>query len=384
MPTVADIVEFAEELGAKPVHIIAEKCSAVRNRNSSCYRCVEACPIENVITRESNVLAIDFDACIGCQACTAVCPTEALVPLDPLDADLAAAFVASAQAAGGRECTCACARICASGRIDTRRVAEVPCLCRVDESVLLGLFSRGVRKVTLLDGVCATCKHRGTRPATQALLDSTRAVLEAWGSGCEVEWTSEPPASVLLEDEKGLLGSSRRSFFTGAGRNVKDATVKTAKKQFKLDAEKPTLREMLMVGSGKMPQFEAVRRANALDALDRIGEPIAEELECRLWGRVEIDADICNACGMCPVFCPTGALRKADAKETPGADPSADLVLEFDCNACVACDLCADACFKKCLTVSRTVRTDELMSFEPRVFSLTRGEGGGINPLFGK
>ena len=85
---------------------------------------------------------------------------------------------------------------------------------------------------------------------------------------------------------------------------------------------------------------------------------------------------------MCTVFCPTGALVLSKEKPpvpeaSEGEDESAKAqkereaargqYLEFSTADCVQCNSCADICLKKCLTVDPVVRTEELMSFDPRL-----------------
>lgn len=80
MPSLNDFVELTQELGPRPVLIMAQRCSPVRNRNSKCDRCVAICPIDETITIEKNNLLIDFERCVSCGACTTACPTNALAP----------------------------------------------------------------------------------------------------------------------------------------------------------------------------------------------------------------------------------------------------------------------------------------------------------------
>ena len=84
MPNIADIIEVAEELEDKAVVPASKRCVAVRNRNASCRKCIDACPAD-AISVHNNVLSVDHKACVACGACTVVCPTEALIPVRPAD-----------------------------------------------------------------------------------------------------------------------------------------------------------------------------------------------------------------------------------------------------------------------------------------------------------
>ena len=184
-----------------------------------------------------------------------------------------------------------------------------------------------------------------------------------------MERASAFPDDVLLEDARSLLGASRRGFFSQAKGTALDAAGKTVEVAFKKTgmANVPSLRDRLrMSDAGTLPQFNPVRRMHVLDAMDSLGPSVAPEIDTRLFGSVHVDAEACSSCGMCAVFCPTGALKKSDLVPEEGEGS----FLEFSAADCVQCNLCADACLKDCLTVSPIVATEELFDFEPRLIYL--------------
>ncbi len=366
MPKLIDIMEVAEALESTSVYLAEDRCVAVRNRHASCRKCADACPTD-AVRAEKNVLSLDVERCVACGACTTACPTEALIPLAPLDEDLASAVVSAVAAADGRA-VFGCARIAARRQGDPDKFAEVPCLARMEESVLLGLAARGVRDIVLVDGTCDTCRFRSNVPGIDATVASANDLLACQGSDIRVRRSSKFPEDILLEDQRSLLGASRRGFFSQARSRAKDAAEKTVEiVAFKNDREgAPTLRERLrMSDSGTLPQFNPERRMRTLDAMDALGRPTEAEITTRLFGSVRIDAEACSACGMCTVFCPTGALVKSEAKPEGGGS-----FLEFSAADCVQCNLCADACLKDCLAVDSVVSAEELFDFEPRLIRL--------------
>lgn len=380
MPNLTDIVDIAESLGSEAVYVAADRCVAVRNRNVACTKCVDAC-LAGAIEVGQNKVRLSRSACVGCGACTTVCPTEALVSLSPLDAELSESIARATVETEGLA-VFACARMAARRTADPKRFAEVPCLARMEESVLLELAARGVNDIVLVDGVCKTCKYRATGPGIDATLASTNDLLAMQGSDVRIRRMSEFPESVLSQDAEGLYGASRRSFFTQAGSLAKDAagkTVATMVKDGRPTAE-PTLRERLgLKGGDALPQFEPRRRMAVLEALDSLGQPVVPTIDTRLFGAVDIDEKKCRSCGMCSTFCPTGALHKVEDEELA---PGEGLRLEFRAMECVQCRTCEDVCLSKCLTVSSCMPTGQLFDFEPETFHLPTPAKTGLGFRF--
>ena len=269
----------------------------------------------------------------------------------------------------------ACARIASKHVGDPGKYAEVPCLARMEESLLLAIASRGVQDIVFVDGNCATCKFRACNKSIDDTVESVNGLVEAMGAATRVRRASQFPACALVEDVDGLLGDARRDFFFHTKDRAKDAMTKSAEVLvFKSNNPQiASLRERMMVSAeGTLPQFDPERHPRALDALYELSQPdgpAEDEVFTRLFGSVSIDSSLCTSCNMCTVFCPTGALRKSD--EVPDRDGEEEggvgSYLEFSAADCVQCNLCADACLKKCLEVSPFVPTNDLFSFEPRL-----------------
>ena len=128
MPNLNDIMEMMDALETKAIITIPTFCVAVRNRHSSCRKCADVC-LADAFTIEKNELNIDAGACVACGACVAVCPTSALVPMDPMPDDLAGAVAETTNAADGLT-VIACARKAARNVGDPDKYAVVPCLAR--------------------------------------------------------------------------------------------------------------------------------------------------------------------------------------------------------------------------------------------------------------
>jgi len=238
-----------------------------------------------------------------------------------------------------------------------------------------------------VDGVCATCKYRGAVPAIDDTVASARELLGAVGSDTVITRTSEFPEAVRVADLQKAVGAARREFFTSTGHYAKDVAKSAAEKmvneklkQLKLQKEEQSLRDKLGVknGAGKMPTIDAERNMEILDALARIGEPVEEEMFTRIFGDVEVDVEKCSGCGMCVMFCPTDALRKS----LDVHPDKARAYMEFSMAECTQCNLCADACLKKCIEVVPVVSLAELFDFEPRLVEISASKSG--NKLFNR
>lgn len=392
MPTINDVMEMAEALESASVVAAPDRCVAVRNRNSTCRKCVDVC-IADAIEVGNNELKVSNGACVACGSCVAVCPMGALIALDPMAEDLAVDIAGAVRAAGEGRAVFACARMAARNVGDPDKYAAVPCLGRMVEEDILDLAAHGASEVILVDGTCKTCKYRATGPAIDATVATARALLDAQGCAMPITRTSEFPPDILGDTMKAR-GAARRGFFTSATSMAKDVAMTAAEKAIadalnqRQQNKMATLRERLGVGkTGRLPQFEPERNYRLLDAMDALGQPVEPVIDTRRFGSVSIDPEECTGCGMCVMFCPTGALRYAEQEEEkPAASPKPVLAslakeeeedtgfraVEFSAADCTQCRLCADACLQGCIAVSSAVETAELFDFEPRPLEIRR------------
>lgn len=377
MANLNDIAALADSLEKPRIAVVQERCVRVRNRHASCSRCLDICPA-GALAIEGNKISYSASACVGCGTCAALCPTEALQPLSPTDGALEAD---SARAAAGAEgqVIIACARIVAKRGGDPDRYTEVPCLGRIDEAFLLSAAAQGAPRITLVDGDCATCRYGPCGAAAGEGAADGESIIESCGQAPHIRRMTGFPPEAQLEEPRGRFGTDRRGFFSETAAAVKETTLAAARTT--LDQKLgPAVREeglgsrLRATAKGTLPQFPMARRDRALDAIDALGMPAGPTVGRRLFGTVAIDTGACNGCGMCAIFCPSGALRRVD-----GEDGKKLVALEFLACECVGCSLCADVCWKDCLTLSPEVAPGQLLSFDPVVFPVVaEGKSSGL------
>ncbi len=358
MPSIDNVVGLLGKLESADITVRQERCVVVRNRNAKCRKCAEACT-SGAIAYLENELVITPEKCIGCGTCATVCPTCALEAHHPNDAELLKRCLAAAEAAEG-EVVIACEQIyqAAAGLYDPAKVVSLPCLGRVEESLLTTLAARGITQVRLVTGDCADCDHATGYDTLQLVMDTERTLLDTWGGNMAVEASSTFPRSVRKQQEDEY-DHDKREFFTDMKGEAASAAVVTvdyaAKEAMGMDqAEEAGPRIVRVMDDGTLPHFVPDRRDVLLSALSQLGEPADDLIETRLWGHVIIDRDTCSSCRMCATFCPTGAIFKFD-------DDADTFGVEHFPGDCVKCRCCEDICPTKALTLSEEVFARDIM-----------------------
>lgn len=393
MTTARRTMALLERIDGPDLAVHPERCVLVRNRNADCLRCARACT-SGAISATDDGLQIDADLCIGCGTCATACPTGALEPLSPDDQALARAGAELAAACGGTVAF-ACDRAVGAARRDGSApasgkvpgCAEVACLGRIDATELVELAVRGAERVVLAAGRCAECPHRAGGRTAAETAEEARRLLAAFGSALEIVETTglphpedgwDPPAGapgyslkrlarMEVTPQEALREASdavarREGFETGmrpvvgTDENEGDGAAGEfagAPQGDAADAEAGV--HVPHVGKdGLLAQFVPTRRTRLFNCLKALGAPRQETLETRLWGTVEIDADRCDACRMCAVFCPTGALRRF-------ADEEGDAGVVHQSTFCVQCGTCEAICPRGAITVSPMVDLNDFL-----------------------
>ena len=325
-----------DRLGSKNLIVNQHRCVRVRNRNASCRKCADACT-SGCISFEDNKLIVQEEKCVGCGTCSTVCPTCALLAMQPGDAELLRQATLAMLANGGDVVLAAQPVLDENaGRFDATKVVPVVNLGRVEETLIVSLANAGAKTVTLVQPTHMDAHEAHGLEVARMVCDTANRILEVWDNPCRAGIVAALPESVYGE----FAGQTPKTF--AAPESVVHTTARVE-------------RHLSVMDDGTLPHFIPDRREHLLDALYDMGDPSDETLNCRLWGHVVIDMTKCLGCRMCATFCPTGAIFKfTDEDGTTG--------IEHAPGDCVKCRCCEDICPADALTLSDVVCAEDVVS----------------------
>lgn len=351
MSLVSNLISVLGSIESDAVCVHEERCISVRNRNADCLRCAESCT-SGALSYVDGEMKVDQSACIGCGTCATACPTCAIEVRHPSDEELVK-YVKSAIVAskGHPVIACSCALDQADARAalrhgrskkeaayDMAQICAVPCLGRIDESLLVGLGAYKSHDVTLVCGACESCVHAAGGAMVREVIPSAASMLAAFGSPLKITLTNALPDHVRECSSNGRAvaqgGEDRRDFFRSMKERGAQAIASAADGGLRPDV-RPTAAYQKVGEDGTLSHFVPQRRIRVYNYLKHIGEPVRDSVKTRIIGRVSIDTDLCASCRMCAVFCPTGAIEKHDGDFFGIVHRPAK---------CVQCRLCESIC----------------------------------------
>ena len=336
-------------------------CCRNRHHLSSCTRCIDVCPADAL--ELSDGLQIDPDRCRQCGICATVCPTGALEARAPSAEQLLEAI--RTFLVKHRVVVFSCRRNaeCLGDRAD--ETIHVPCLGRLDESLLVGTATAGAEAIYLLDAMCETCEfYAGHQVARKTAIRASQ-LLEAIGVPHPVTLVSKMPEErpVVTAADESVPCLSRRAFFREflcEASHIGVALVTPEAQQ------KP-----VQNGVHRLSATLPAKRRLLLDVLLKNAETVVGDAVTPpgMWNAVQVGED-CSVCQMCAYFCPAGALSKYQQDGYKG--------ISFRAASCVACNLCVDTCYKKAINVSDQVSIERIL--EDSVVVLASKKAGAGEP----
>ena len=333
-------------------------CAHARNEQVGCRACIDICSAEAITSRKDEQrIHVEPHLCVGCGACTTVCPTGAIGYAAPRPADLGArlrTLVGAYASAGGQGATLL---LHSQGRgqalvDELGRAAQLKLAYGVPHAVLpVPLWHTASVGIELWLGAIA------------------------WGAQQVVVLTTDEEAPQYLDGLQAQMDVAQ-TLLNGLGYSGTHLKLIRAASALDLDAELQLLKQTRQRGVSPAARFAALndKRATlglALDHLiaqsplkdserpESIGLPAAAPL-----GQVNVNADRCTLCLSCVGACPAGALL--DNAERPE--------LRFIEKNCVQCGLCATTCPEDAITLqARLLLTPQRA--QPRVLNAAQPYG---------
>ena len=314
----------------------ANICAHGRNKKTGCTQCIDVCSTK-AISSKGDQIEVTPQLCMGCGACTTVCPSGALTYVVPRVSDLGAqlkTLLRTYHAAGGKDA----ALLLHDGIGGMNSIAALakkadglparylpltlhhPAAAGLD--VWLGAFAYGATDVLVLVTEDIAPEYR---VALRAQADIANTILAAFGyQDARVRIATEDTLSPLLWSASCGLGVRIPATFnlTNDKRGTLDAVFAH------LLEHAPTPKPVIALAKGSP------------------------------FGEIAVNADKCTMCLACVGACPEGAL--ADNPEQPQ--------LRFIETKCVQCGLCEKTCPEQAITlVPRLNLTPEAK--KPRVLN---------------
>lgn len=311
-------------------------CAHGRNGQQGCSACVDVCSASAIRSDVKGAVAgqgqvhVNPSLCVGCGACTTVCPTGALsygYPSVSHQGQGLHALLATYARAGGRDTAVLIHSQGAGARL-------------IDD------WGRAAQLDPSLHGVPA-------RVLPLAVWHTASLGLEVWLSalahGASQVWVlitqEEAPDYLRALREQMAVAQALLSGLGYAGEHVRLLQVRDARDLAALDAEAQT-RPASTVREAARFALQASKRATLELALDHLvqqapgraateaSEAIALPTTGSPLGSLRVNQDACTLCLSCVGACPAGALQ--DNPERPQ--------LRFIEKNCVQCGLCVSTC----------------------------------------
>lgn len=418
MALLESVINLLSSIESDKIAVHDERCVVMRNRNAQCLRCVAACTT-GALAQEGGELIVRPERCIGCGTCAAACPTSAIEVRTPTDAELTDALKRSLVVTGGHPIVAceravdACRARLARGAslagwrgalgltakdapvLDEDAIVEVPCLGRVDESLIAAMAAFGGADGTLVCHGCEGCDRETGGVQAFDVMESAENLMAAFGRDFTVEMVEEMPERAIVApgdtyrarreaaaesagaeaapattapERNAPADPERRALFSQAKDTAASLAGDAVLDTLGLSAEpapepvKPRYRKVN--ADGTLSRFVPTRRTLLYNYLNRLGEPADDEVTNRVIGHIDIDTEACSSCRMCAVFCPTGALDRAEDGDFWG--------LVHRPAACVQCRSCESLCPAHAITVSDTVPMDQFMGREAVLYAMEK------------
>jgi len=165
------LAEHLAALDSVPIRLEADRCLHTRDKSATCDACTRVCPTQAV--RLNGSIALNAEACVACGACLPACPTSVFDGKDGV-ADL---LKCVDRVGPGRAIELVCEQHPAPGKGATDADAVVRtagCLAALGPSAYLSMVALGVQRVCVRLDACSGWPIGRAKVSISAALAQTR------------------------------------------------------------------------------------------------------------------------------------------------------------------------------------------------------------------
>ena len=357
------IIKSLAGLEEQAIRVKPMQCSKARHQLSTCRRCIDHCPTK--IISWGSTLQVNNDKCDACGICATACPNGVFELNNRANDNLSAGIVAGIK--HSHQIAFACTRFqqkldSASARIPS--LLMVPCLGRLDESILIGCVLRGARSIWLVNSLCDDCTCKSGWDIAQQIITASNKILEMLGISPKISTSPHIPEALLKKtgtaaDTPPQLQAksySRRDFLKSLTRGTAAATILAASSNISGPAED----DNVQIRKSGLPFYLPKKRISLLESLKGLGKPAYPLVNSSdLPFQQLIINEKCTGCGMCAYFCPTNALQKT---ENNGKS-----AIAFEISRCTRCNLCIEICYLNAISTAPDINPQKILQDEQEV-----------------
>ena len=306
-------------------------CTHMYFKDSSCNKCVEICPIENVITKDDFKINFNPENCIKCGACVGICPTEAFKFNNFSLENFVEKFI------NNDDNILSCKK-------------DIPCLSFLHPEILITLALNREENIILDIGFCGECFIKDLLNIIKENVQEANYFLNK----LKVEKEIKMEEICLKQDDKDTNTKDRRSFLKNLGKLSAglffwSITPNIVKEE---EVEKKDTKNIVE------EKLNIERRNLLLKTLkDKIDLEKLKEIDVDI-DRVSFTSDKwienkkCTNCSVCYSICPTGALKGIDNK----------IKISFEPSLCIKCRICHEVCPENCLHLEEKLNLNDFIT----------------------
>ncbi len=309
-------------------------CVRTYYRYSSCQRCIDVCPKEDVLYIENDRVKMNEENCIQCGACVGICPTEgfSLSGFSP--------YELYNKLKENNENLISCR-------------LNVPCAAAFDSQYLIALAIANQSDIIVDIGHCDSCEIGQLKERIEEIANEANYVLSQMGVDYRVKLEPvayEPPEEEKKKQERrGFLKRFTKQAAGLAFWAMMPAIPDVPSEEDKQDPDRidKNLVEEKILPAKRTVLLEALRNSG-LDLKGKYLEVDKITFTSEKW----IDNSKCTNCYICYHMCPTGALKEGNQK----------LSILFEPALCVKCRICHEMCPENCLHLAEKLELDTFVN----------------------